>query len=277
MYLFYVDETGNLDPKTEGTKDDGTVVEKDWLYVLTAFGLLEHKWRRFYTPIIRKKRGLIDAIMKRGGPRLDLVECEIKSNWIRISKERETHPFLSRLTEKEINSLVNVYYDQLSLVPMAFFSVVIDKRHLEDFMDHNKLHRKAWELLCERIQNYMAECHNKHKAVILTDDVGKQANISLAMKHSFFLETGTSSGLLMKNIIEMPLFVSSELSEGVQFADLCSYSIYHAIRYDKRDYQFFTPLLPLIYNSCNTTEDKKDGLKVFPETSPVTEWIKGLK
>lgn len=184
---------------------------------------------------------------------------------------------MSRLAEDEINTLITTYYQQVDRIPMAFFCIIIDKRYLEDFMDHNKLHRKAWELLCERIQNYMAECHNKHKAVILTDDVGKQANISLAMKHSFFLETGTSSGLFMKNIIEMPLFVSSELSEGVQFADLCSYSIYHAVKYDKKTYRFFTPLLPLIYNSCNTSEYKRDGLKVFPENSPVIEWIKGLK
>ncbi len=276
MYLFYVDETGNLDPETEKLNEDGTVTQKDWLYVITAFGLFEHKWRNFYAPIIRKKRELIDLVARRGRSRLELAQCEIKSNWIRIPAERKRHPFLSLLTDVEINSLVAVYYQQLSSIPMSLFSVVIDKRHLEAYMDRNKLHRKAWELLCERIQSYMAECHKKHKAVIITDDVGKNANISLAMKHSYFLESGTSSGLRMKNIIEMPLFVSSELSEGVQFADLCSYSIYHAIRYDKKDYSFFTPLLPLIYNSCNTAANKKDGLKVFPEGSPVIEWVNAL-
>ncbi|MFO7762056.1 MAG: DUF3800 domain-containing protein [Desulfobia sp.] len=276
MYLFYVDETGNLDPETERVREDGTVIEKDWLYVLTAFGLFEHKWRTFYTPIIRKKKSLREIIIKRGGPRLDTSQCEIKSNWIRIPRERGKHPFLSRLTEEEIKSLVDTYYYQLNRIHIPLFSVIIDKRYLEDFMDHNKLHRKAWELLCERIQNYMAENHKKHKAAIITDDVGKKANISLAMKHSYFLESGTSSGLWMKNIIEMPLFVASELSEGVQFADLCSYSIYHAIKYDKKDYPFFRPLLPLIYNSGNTTADKRDGLKVFPEESPVTEWVNNL-
>lgn len=277
MYLFYVDETGNLDPEINATMDDGTRIEKDWIYVLTAFGIFEHKWKKFYAAIVNKKRELIDLIIARGGPRLELAQCEIKSNWIRIPKERQNHPFLSRLTEDARNSLIDVYYRQLTDIPMAFFSVIIDKRQLENYMDHNKLHRKAWELLCERIQNFMAECHRKHKAVIITDDVGKRANISLAMKHAYFLESGTSAGLRMRNIIEMPLFVASELSEGVQLADLCSYSIYHAVKYNKKDYRFFTPILPLIYNSCNTAEHKRDGLKVFPESSPVNEWIKTLQ
>ncbi len=276
MYLFYVDETGNLDPETESINKEGVEIKKDWLYVLTAYGIFEHKWRYFYSSIIKKKRELINNIIAKGGHRLELSDCEIKSNWIRIKKEREKNAFLSQLSTDEITSLVMTYFQQLQNIRIPFFAIIIDKRHLEKFMDHNKLHRKAWELLCERIQNYMDECHAKHKAVVITDDVGRKANISLAMKHSYFLEKGTTSKLLLKNIIEMPLFVASELSEGVQFADLCSYSIYHAIRYNKPDYKFFKLVLPLIYNSCNTIPNKRDGLKVFPDKSPINEWVESL-
>lgn len=60
-------------------------------------------------------------------------------------------------------------------------SVVMDKRYLQDYMDSPKLHRKAWELLCKRIENFLREKHPKHKAILVTDDVSKQANLSVAV------------------------------------------------------------------------------------------------
>lgn len=93
--------------------------------------------------------------------------------------------------------------------------------------DQTKLHIKAWELLCERIENYMREHHNKHRAIIIADDVSPQENLSLANSHAYFIEKKTSANIPLRRIIEMPFFVRSNLSEGVQLADLCAYNIYH--------------------------------------------------
>lgn len=120
MYLFYVDETGNLDPEVECIRKDGSKREKDWIYVLTAFGIFEHKWKRFYHTITNKKRELLERINRRVNVRLELAETEIKSNWIRIDKERESHNFLSRLTNDEIYALIKVYYDQLQRIHFTF-------------------------------------------------------------------------------------------------------------------------------------------------------------
>ena len=268
MYLFYIDETGNLDTKDIYPEMDYTVSKKDWLYVLTGLGVFEHKWRKFYDPIVIKKRDLIQKYKIR----INLEQCEIKSNWIRIEKERRRHPFLSQLSDDQVTELVGTYYNQLLSIPAALLSVVIDKRYLQDYMDSSKLHRKAWELLCERIENFMREKHPKHRAILVTDDVLKQANLSLARKHSYFLECGTSSNCRFKHIMEMPLFVRSELSEGIQAADLCSYNVYHAMRYQKSDYSYFKKIYPLFYNSSNTKEWKIDGLKIFPDNSPIMGW-----
>jgi len=276
MYLFYVDETGNLDPQVEGMKEDGTRFEKDWIYVLTAFGIFEHKWKKFYYSIVNKKRDLIEKTCRPDEDRLNLSQCEIKSNWLRIEKERIKHPFLSRLSEEDIKDLVKRYYDQLDNIHLTYFSIVVDKRYLESYFDSHKLHRKAWELLCERIENFMREYHGKHKAILITDDVNKKANISLAMKHSYFLEQGTTANVKLKHILEMPLFVSSELSEGIQFADLCSYNVYHAFKYNDLNYSYFKMLYPLFYKSQNTDFRKKDGLKVFPDASPLQNFVDSL-
>lgn len=257
MYLFYVDESGNLDVKNKDS----------WLYTMTAVGIFEHRWPKFYHPIVQYKRNLIQKINERAGIKLSLHDCEVKSTWVRIPKRRAESKFLSSLTEDDITNVINLYYQQMENTHVVCISVAIDKRELYDYFDRTKLHIKAWELLCERIESYMREHHRKHRAIIIADDVSPQENSSLANKHTYFLEQRTSANVSIRRIVEMPLFVRSELSEGVQLADLCSYNVYHSISYNKPDYLFFHRMLPFYYNSKNTSVEKLDGLKVFPDTS----------
>jgi hypothetical protein len=275
MYLFYVDESGSLDPDANSICANGR--RKEWLYVLTAFGLFEHNWRKFYHPIVQHKRELINTIQPRIGARLNLEECEVKSTWLRIPSRRAERPFLNSLSPEELTGLSEIYFSQLDALPSVIISVAVDKRHLASYMDREKLHRKAWELLCERIDLYMREHHRKHRAVIVADDVNLQANYALARKHAFFLEHGTSAGVRFKHIVEMPLFVRSELSEGIQLADLLSYSIYRAIRDNNPDYPYFARVRPFLYNSGNTPAGKLDGMKIFPDASPLSGWPNSKK
>lgn len=257
MYLFYVDESGNLDIQNK----------QHWIYTLTAIGIFEHNWPNFYKSIVSYKRELIANIKERTSVELDLHSCEVKSTWIRIPKRREESRFLSALTKEELERLVLLYYEKLRECKAVCISVVIDKRALHDHFDQTRLHVKAWELLCERIENYMREHHSKHRAIIIADDVSPQENRALASSHTRFMETRTSANLPIRRIIEMPLFVRSELSEGVQLADLCAYNVYHSALYAKPSYAFLKNILAQYYNSRNTDDKKLDGLKVFPDSS----------
>lgn len=269
MYLFYADESGNLDINNPNS----------WLYVLTAVGIFEHNWRNFYMPLVAHKRQLMAQIYLRSGQRLGLHQCEVKSTWLRIPKRREAESaFLTALEPSERTDLATHYYNQLESSKAVCISVAIDKRELHNHFDQPKLHLKAWELLCERVEHYMREHHPKHRAVLIADDVSPQENKSLANKHAYFLEQRTSANLPIRRIVEMPLFVRSELSEGVQLADLCAYSLYHSICYNKPNYPYFTRLLPFYYNSGNTPLHKLDGLKVFPDVShDLATWLANIK
>jgi hypothetical protein len=152
MLLFYIDETGNRDPRTQITRADGSIVQNDWLYVLTAVSLFEHRWHGFDKTLSRHKAGLTLRLHKDHGVSLDLADTEIKSNWIRIPNERTHHPFLSKLTESELTGLVDLFYQQLAYHHMHIFSVIVDKNYLPPYMDQTKLHRKSWELLLELIE-----------------------------------------------------------------------------------------------------------------------------
>jgi len=275
MYFFYVDESGNLDPSVSGERADGTKYAKDHIYVLSAVSLFEKRWHGFEKTLNRKKWELIDIIRRSPKPQvqLELADCEIKSTWIRIPKERSQRPFLANLTDLELNQLVDLFYQQLSRHYMKIFGIVVDKRHLHDYLDSAKLHRKAWELLLERIELFLREEHPKHQGVLITDDVSKERNRSLAMKHAYIQSEGTATGVWLSHIVEMPLFVRSELSNGVQLTDLVAYNIYRAFRYEDLDYPFFAKIVPYLWASEKTGGNLLDGLRVFPQESPLNSLL----
>lgn len=271
MYFFYADESGTLDPSITGERADGSKYPKEHLYVLSAVSLYESRWHGFEKTLNRKKWELIDIINRSPKPqiRLELADCEVKSTWIRIPKERSKRPFLANLTDPELNQLTELFYQQLSHHHMKIFGIVVDKRHLHDYMDSAKMHRKAWELLLERIELFLREEHSKHQGVLITDDISKERNRSLAMKHAYIQSEGTATGVWLSHIAEMPLFVRSELSNGVQLADLAAYNIYRAFRYEDFEYPFFAKIVPYLWASTRTGRELLDGLRVFPQESPL--------
>ena len=145
-------------------------------------------------------------------------------------------------------------------------AAVIDKRHLRDHVTAETLHKKAYEFLLERIQHFMREFHPKHNALMVMDDTSKQLNRAVAMKHAFFQRAGNQN-LQFTQIVEYPFFTASELSAGVQLADLLAYNTYRAFKDENLAYPYFNMLLPSFYRRGG--DAVLDGLKVWPEPSPL--------
>jgi len=269
MFLFYVDESGTRDCNLKKVRRDGSSFQLDHVYVLTAVSLFDGKWPGFERTINYSKREWIDILVRRGLPRLELSDCEVKSNWIRNPKERARHPLLSHMSDQAIQELSELYLDQIPANHMSIFSIVVDKRHLHDYMDEAKLHRKAWELLLERVEDFLALEHGRHKGILVYDDVSKEMNRSLAMKHAYLLQSGTSSGRRLSHIIEMPMFVRSELSNGIQLADLVSYNIYRAFKFEDFSYPWFRKIAGHVWRAPGASTGLPTGLKVFPPESPL--------
>lgn len=262
MYFFYIDESGSRDPSI-GTADR----PKDHLYVLLAVGFFERQWRPFEIAIADVKQELADHLRRRKLGTFDLADCEVKSNWIRNAKERaDRSPFLHALSDADRERLVTAYFDQLGQRKMVVMAAVIDKRHLQRHVTAEILHKKAYEFLLERIQHYMRDEHPKHQALIIMDDTSKQLNRAVAMKHAFFQRSGNVH-LQFPQIVEYPFFTVSELSNGVQLADLLAYNAYRAFKREDLSYPYFKMLLPFFYRRKDGAA--LDGLKVWPEPSPL--------
>lgn len=262
MYFFYFDESGSRDPSI-GTPER----RKDHLYVLLAVGMYERQWRPFEDEISGKKLALAAYLRSLGADRFDLADCEVKSNWMRNPKEREERsPFLHALCDQDRTNLAQCFFDQIDRRKAVIMAAVIDKRHLHDHMTAETLHKKAYELVLERIEHYMAEFHDKHQALVVMDDTSKQLNRAVAMKHSWLQRTGNAH-VGFKHIVEYPFFARSELSNGVQLADLLAYNVYRAFKSEDLTYPYFDAMLPNFYRRAQETT--LDGLKVWPEPSPL--------
>jgi Protein of unknown function (DUF3800) len=267
MYFFYFDESGSRDPSI-GTQER----PKDHIYVLLAAGMWEGHWNRFDRDISRIKLELADYLRRERQGIFDLASCEVKSNWIRNPKERaEKSPFLSALDDKDRERLVSKFFTQLRDRNIVLMAAVIDKRHLHDHMTHETLHKKAYEFLLERIQHYMAEYHPKHRALVVMDDSSRELNQAVAMKHAFFQRAGNQN-TAFGHIVEYPFFTRSELSNGVQLADLIAYNVYRAFKYENFNYPYFQLCLPYFYK--REASMMLDGLKVWPEGSALIERAK---
>ena len=264
MYFFYFDESGSRDPSI-GTAEK----PRDHLYVLLAVGMWEGQWRRFETAISGLKLELVDYLRRDGKGRFELADCEVKSNWMRVPAERERRsPFLHGLHEDDLTRLTDTYFEQVAERNTVIMASVIDKRFLRDHVTHETLHKMAYEFLLERIQHYMREYHPRHRALIVMDDNGKQLNSAVAMKHAWFQRAGNRN-MGFPAIVEYPFFTRSELSNGVQLADLLAYAVFRAFRREDFTYPYFGRLLPNFHRRREGTT--LDGLKVWPETSPLVE------
>lgn len=272
MYFFYIDDSGGRDPTVQSVRPDGTVVTKDHLYVLTAVGLFERNWRPLEEELTDYKLSLRRAVRSSVGLETDIMDCEVKSTLLRNPKERERRsPFLHSLTDEQRTALAEMYYSQLTKHRAHLLSVVIDKRRLRTETTSHFIHLKAYEILLERIERLLAERYPKHKGLVVMDDSERELNRAVAMKHARLLHRG-GQRIYFNHIAEYPFFTESSLSHGVQLADLCAYNVYRAFRNQDFAYPFFTRLLDIFYNSDNTSPDKLDGLKVFPDDSPLVTW-----
>ena len=267
MYLFYVDESGSRGlTKTEPPNHH--------LFVLTAVGMSEFAWKKFSTEMVKCKNRLLinaqKAALGREFTRLEFKDYETKSTWLRNPKLRERSPLLRLFSTEDIAELVENYYGQMKSRRMRLFAVVADKRKLDAHFDPSRLHRKAWELLCGAVQRFMAEKHSRHQAIFIADDNGKDENYRLAVGHARMLRQtkGKNRSARFANIVEMPLFARSELSLGVQLADLCAYNVYRAFRNKDMEYPHFRRVFPFFHQG-EAKSGVPDGLLIFPRTSEI--------
>jgi Protein of unknown function (DUF3800) len=134
------------------------------------------------------------------------------------------------------------------------FAECIDKIHYSPLRTGKSVDEQTLEQIVSRFQQFLQNVGRSdpsHSYGLLIHD----NNQTVAKKHTILMKNYHQSGTLwtdIKNIIETPLFVDSQLTGMVQIADLCSYSLRRYLENGEED------LFELIFQRA----DKKDGVVV---------------
>jgi hypothetical protein len=90
------------------------------------------------------------------------------------------------------------------------------------------MYTKALQILVERVSQFVKEHPSYDNAILICDSrLGgpKGLDISVARSHMSFI-FGNASGRQFINILEAPMFVNSQLSVGIQLADIFSSNLF---------------------------------------------------
>jgi len=214
MFLIYADESGSSDPHAEPLIEGQTP-----LFVLASLVLHADAWRtvdRSYLDL--KKRFFSREI---GTNRAE--HFEIKGSWlVRPSHRtsRRSHTFVRRVLELCINN-------------MSGFAVIFRKDPVHP-TSRTSMYTMALQYLVERFSGFLEETSQglspKHPAqhaqgIIVADSRMRNLDLNVAISHLSFI-FGNPKGQRCQRIIEAPTFTHSELSVGIQLADIFAACLY---------------------------------------------------
>ncbi len=169
---------------------------------------------------------------------------EIKSNWLRIPKEREArYSKKYNLTDEALNTFVAQYYDLLASSEILLMAAVIDKQHMQEKYEEEAWYAPAmaYEILMQRL---VQEIKYPNTVSVVIDDMdgatpkGNQYKLNLIKQHKILRQVGSK---LLKGLDWRPLqglrFVDSAKSHHLQVADVISYNVYRQFVEHSEDWE----------------------------------------
>jgi hypothetical protein len=257
MYLFYLDESG------EREYESGSQY-----FALCALGVPVQEWKTLNTDVLALKKTYFNN-----------VEVEVKSNWLRIPKERQRR-YLSHytVTEPELEEFTDKLYDALLSYNVVLVASVIDKHQMQkQYKTPQSPSSLAYRLAFERIELFLQSKDQAHGILIfdkITELEMKKKGYEnlLSYQHLRYLEKGTDF-VHVSQIVEGLLFIPSHENNLLQLADLCAYNIYrqfveYGTEWDAQKafsnrYKYFARIESKLYRS-QAGDYVGYGLKKFP-------------
>lgn len=169
---------------------------------------------------------------------------QIKKNY------RKSEPYI-HLTHKQRKNLLIKFSEIISSWNFTrLFAECIDKIHFDHGKAGASVEEQAFEQVVSRVQTYLkiTSAGDKMNMGMLIHDNNPNVQKKLTKLMMRFHEKGTL-WTKVKNIIETPLFVDSQLTSMVQVADLCSFALRRYLENQETD----------LFNNIFRRADRKDG------------------
>ncbi|MBN1649214.1 MAG: DUF3800 domain-containing protein, partial [Spirochaetales bacterium] len=286
MLLCYIDESGT--PELSGNTSH---------YILAGLAIPIEDWKKFETDIerIKKKYYLIGKeihaawILRKyleqtkipGFESLDYaqrryeVEKYRQAELIKSQKKRSKGYKQVKKNYAKTNDYIHLTFDErkelIHTIALTIsrwnsarlFAECIDKIFFDPARAPVSVDEQALEQIVSRFESYLqiysASSCTKQYGLLIHDN-----NETVAKKHTELMKTFHQKGTFwkrIKNIIETPLFVNSELTSMIQLADVCSYAIRRYIENNESD------IFDLVFKRGDRKDGRCVGIRHFTSSS----------
>jgi Protein of unknown function (DUF3800) len=281
MYFCYIDESGT--PDIPGNTSH---------YILAGVSIPVGKWKDCDTEIevIKQSYGLNDeeihvawilrqypeqnkitgfnsltpsqrrsqVMAYRNSELLRLQRSGKKDLYRQTKKNYKKTEIYIHLTHSERKSLIRDIADKVSSWDFArLFAECIDKLYFDPTRNTTTIDEQGFEQVVSRFEHYLNSLsNNSSKFGLLVHD----NNETVAKKHTLLMKKFHKNGTLwtnLKNIIETPFFVNSELTGMIQIADLCAYAIRRYLENQEEE------LFDLIFKRADKKGETIVGIRHF--------------
>ena len=265
MYLMYIDESG-----------DTSSIERGGSRILTLTGCIvneadKHEIEKRFREIKQKY--------------YQNPDIEIKSNFLRYANPKLADPEKSSpiklYDQGQYDALQSEIQTFLKNIQITLITCVIDKKGYWMQYPAQNPYDVAYIFLLERFQFFL-DFKKAFGLCIIDPREGRvvdkrQMDKELNITHNLLRWERGGFWKPCPRIIEKVLFSDSELTTGIQIADLYCYPIYHIFQYDKKrgEYHWFDQIsspklyhrIEVIASATEKAGPKIDGtgLKFFPK------------
>ncbi len=184
---------------------------------------------------------------------------QTKKNYVK------TEPYIHLTLSQRKQFIEDVAIKVSSWQNARLFAECIDKIHFDPTRSRKTVDEQAFLQLVSRFEQYLQITDKyygdktKNYGLLIHDN-----NDTVSRKHTFLMQLFHRRGTLwtkIKNIIETPLFVNSELTSMVQIADLTAYALRRYLEIDE-DWLF-----NFVYRRADTKNGKVVGIRHFTDSS----------
>lgn len=165
---------------------------------------------------------------------------EIKSNWLRVKRERERR-YLRRfgVSESRLADFVESAYQAIRDADLVLLAGVVDKVHMKEKYEERAWYppAAAYEVVVQRAQMEMSEKSPESPWTVVIDDMtgatphGNQYRTNLKRHHTQLKKTGSTlwQGYSFPKLREL-VFIDSGTSHLTQAADMVAYNVFRQFR-----------------------------------------------
>src|SRR5437588_214875 len=247
MHIFFIDESGTPPGPGKG---------QDKYFVIGGLVIPEQVWHRVRDALVGMK-------LRRK------LWGELKWRYFAPNNKDAANPMVNR-SQEERNEIRAELYDIIcstkSIKSMACVACIEAAYAMPSIVDRDDLYHYTYKPLSERFQYYLQDLSRTvgrtETGIIVADHRGAKDDARFRGAHEKFLNEPSGLSSRYANLVESLFFQPSNLSIGVQLADMVAGAVWR--KYEKADEQWYKALEPSLRKAPDGSVDGY-GIVKFPK------------